>query len=110
MDKNAASIPPNPTTDATARFGNMSDTTVYIVADQPWCAAPARPKQAAASHGLLTYGVAITGNVQHAQTNEAVFRARFTDQPRFKKASASHIPRHCELMESAIPATMHPAY
>jgi hypothetical protein len=55
------------------------------VADQPWCAAPARPKQAAASHGLLRYGVKITGNVQHAQMNEAVLRARLTDQPRFKK-------------------------
>src|ERR1017187_3030849 len=85
MDKNAASISPKPTTDATARFGKMSDTTVYIVADQPWCAAPARPKKAAACHGLLTYGVKITGNVQHAQMNEAVFRARFTDQPRFRK-------------------------
>src|ERR1035441_10529577 len=85
MDRNDASIPPKPTTEATARFGKMSETTVYILADQPWCAAPARPKKAAASHGLLTYGVKITGNVQHAQMNDAVFRARFNGQPRFKK-------------------------
>ena len=87
MDKNEASMPPNPTTDATAvRFGKMSDTTVYIVADQLLTRrASQAEKRRCAGHGLLTYGVKITGNVQHAQINDAVFRARFSGQPRLRK-------------------------
>src|ERR1035441_4177013 len=40
-------IPPMPTTEATARFGKMSETTVNMVADQPWLAAPASAKKLA---------------------------------------------------------------
>src|SRR4051812_27823598 len=85
MDKNDASMPPKPTIDATARFGKMSPTTEYIVADQPWCAAPASPKNAAASQGLRTYGAAMTGKVHSAQMKVAVLRARFSGQPRLMK-------------------------
>jgi len=38
----------------------------------------------AASHLLLTWGARITGSVQTAQSNDAVLRERFNDQPRFK--------------------------
>jgi hypothetical protein len=31
-----------PTTEATARFGNISDTAVKRFVDQAWCAAPAK--------------------------------------------------------------------
>src|SRR5579859_5935263 len=78
-------MPPKPTTEATARFGNMSLTTEYIVADHPWCAALASPNNTAASHGLLTWVDAITGTTHSAQMNVAVLRARFTGQPRFRK-------------------------
>ena len=36
-------IPPMPTSDATARLGNMSETVVNRLADHAWCAAPATP-------------------------------------------------------------------
>ena len=41
-------------------------------------------KNPTASHMLPTRGAKITGNVQHVQSSVAVFRARLTDQPRFK--------------------------
>jgi hypothetical protein len=36
-------MPPMPVIDATACFGNISETVVKRLADQAWCAAPARP-------------------------------------------------------------------
>src|ERR1041385_718714 len=92
-DSSDASVPPKPMTDGTARFGNMSATTGYMVADQPWCAALASAKSNAASHLSWRYGVETTGNVQMAQRNEAVLRARFTDQPRFKKWALKPPPK-----------------
>ena len=41
MPPTAPAIPPKPTTDPTARRGNMSEVSVKRLADQPWCAAAA---------------------------------------------------------------------
>src|SRR5262245_24599487 len=98
-----ANMPPKPTTDATARFGKMSAITEYMVADQPWCAAPASAKKLAASQGLLTCGVRITGNVNNAQIKVAVFRARFNGHPHFKNNALEPPPP--TLPSAAAPAT-----
>src|SRR5580658_1981025 len=85
MDISDASVPPKPTTDATAPLGKISATTEYIVADQPWCEAAASAKNAAASQTLPTRGAKITGSVQQANKSVDDLRARFNDQPRFNK-------------------------
>ena len=41
MPPTAPAMPPKPTTEPTARRGNMSDENVKMFADQPWCAAAA---------------------------------------------------------------------
>ena len=43
MPPSDPAMPPMPTMLATARFGNTSETLVNRLADQAWCAAPARP-------------------------------------------------------------------
>ena len=45
MPPTAPAMPPMPTTDATARFGNMSDENVKILADHAWCADGGDPDQ-----------------------------------------------------------------
>src|SRR5260221_1574038 len=75
-------VPPMPTTEATARFGKMSETTVNMVADQPWLAAPASAKKLVASQTFRVCVAKMTGTAQKAQTRVAVFRARLRDQPR----------------------------
>src|SRR6478672_11714487 len=87
-----ASVPPKPTTEAIAGFGKISEMVEYIVADQPWCAAAARAKNAVASHTLLTRGVSTTGSVQHAQTKRAVLRARLMGHPIFRNQADSAPP------------------
>src|SRR3954466_2033274 len=73
--------PPNPVTDATAVFGNMSDTVVNKFADQAWCAAPATPSSTTAVQGptLVTKKI---GSTQQAKMNIPVLRARVTLHPR----------------------------
>src|SRR5215469_16358748 len=85
MDTRDARVPPKPTTDATARFGKISATTEYIVADQPWWEAAASAKNAVASQTFPTLGANITGNVQQAKSRVAVLRDQFSDHPRFNK-------------------------
>ena len=49
----APPMPPNPTTDATARWGKTSDGRLKMFADQPWCAAAAMLISVTASHKLF---------------------------------------------------------
>ena len=46
-------MPPMPTTELTAAFGNISDVVVKIFALQAWCAAAARLIKATACHILV---------------------------------------------------------
>ena len=88
----APAMPPNPTTDPTARRGNMSDENVKRFADQPWCAAAATLTRPTATQRLSTYGANITGTTSSAQTSIAVLRAAFTDHPRLISADDSQPP------------------
>src|SRR5580704_11034373 len=74
-------IPPRPITDATAFFGNMSDTVVYRLADHAWWADAARPIKSVAPQ--LPAPVAKTiGMTHNAKMNIPVLRAFVTLQPR----------------------------
>src|ERR1035438_9927923 len=84
-------MPPMPTTEATARFGKMSETTVNMVADQPWLAAPASAKKLVASQTFRVCVANTTGTAQIAQSRAAVFRARFSDQP-LRRSHADNPP------------------
>ena len=81
MPPNEPAIPPTPTSDATARFGNMSDVVVNRFADQAWCAAPAMPISTTAARGRRWVTKKI-GSTQQAKMNIPVLRARVTLQPR----------------------------
>ena len=48
-------MPPMPTTELTARFGNISDAVVKIFALQAWCAAVARLISQTAGQMLVVY-------------------------------------------------------
>src|SRR5262249_37795751 len=88
----APAIPPNPTTDPTAPAGNMSETSVNILADQPWCAAAASPMSKTATHRLVTFDAATIGTTSTAQISIAVFRARLIVQPRRIREEDSQPP------------------
>ena len=87
-------IPPMPTTEATARLGNMSETVVNRLADQAWCAAPAMPMSSTAPQALARVTKKI-GSTQQAKMNMAVLRARLTLEPADAPGtrSASRRPR-----------------
>src|SRR5688500_693609 len=74
-------IPPNPTTEATARPGNVSETSVNKFTDHPWCAAAARLSSPTAGHRVLTYSIDMMGNAAMAQRTIAVLRDALGDQP-----------------------------
>src|SRR3954471_5353173 len=78
---NAPSAPPAPTTDATARRGNMSELSVYRFDDHPWCAAAAREISATAVHRSVVRAANTIGVTASAQTSMASLRARFTVRP-----------------------------
>src|ERR1017187_3385805 len=78
--------PPIPTTLPTADGGNKSEASVKMFAENPWCAAPARPTRATTSHKFFVNGAYSTGNTHMAQISIAVFR------PAFAAAAA---PDHC---------------
>ena len=48
--------PPSPTAEATAPRGMVSETSVYRLAEKPWCAAIAMPISTTATHMLSTCG------------------------------------------------------
>src|SRR5436309_12114516 len=88
----APHIPPKPTTEPTARFGNMSDASVKTLQDQPWCAAAARPTSMTATHSWVAWAASGIGTTASAHTSIAVLRERFTLQPRLIRADDSHPP------------------
>src|SRR5438270_9301626 len=92
MPPTAPPNPPIPTTEATARRGNISEAVVKMLHDQPWWAAVASPMSATAGQSPLTRETNITGTTHRAQINIAVLRARFTVQPRLIKVEESHPP------------------
>src|SRR5690606_24060123 len=92
MAPNAPAVPPNPTTEATAFCGNMSETVVKMLAENPWCAAAATPTNTTAIHLFGTMVENITGTTHKAQMNMAVLRAALTDQPRLSNAEDNQPP------------------
>ena len=92
MPPTEPAMPPMPTTEPTARLGNMSETSVNRLADQPWWAAAAIETSATAIHRLLTCAAASIGTTARAQTSIAVFRAALVDQPRLIRCDDSQPP------------------
>src|SRR5689334_5518890 len=88
----APHMPPNPTTEPTAGFGNMSDASVKRLQDQPWCAAAASPTSSTATHSCLAYAAKGIGTTARAHTSIAVLRARLTDHPRLISEDESQPP------------------
>src|SRR5262245_1190898 len=75
-------IPPIPTTEPTACFGNMSEVIVKIFADQPWCAAAAMPINITATHKFEVIDANTIGTTASAQISMAVLRLLLMLQPR----------------------------
>src|SRR5690349_12925180 len=88
----APAMPPKPTTEPTARRGNMSETSVKMLADQPWCAEAASDTSSTADHRPVTRGAKTIGVTARAQINIAVLRALLTDQPRLISEDDSQPP------------------
>nr|GFC57439.1 hypothetical protein [Tanacetum cinerariifolium] len=87
MPPRPPAIPPMPVTEPTARFGNMSDTVVKMLALQAWWAAAAMPITNTASHifSCPRYCANTIGNTQKAMTSMAVLRAWKAGMPRLIK-------------------------
>ena len=95
----APAMPPIPVTLATAALGNRSEASVNRLADQPWCAAAARPTSATTTQRLLEYGAYKTGRTIRAQISRAVLRAAFRLLPPPSMAEESHPPPTLPTME-----------
>ena len=77
MPPTAPAMPPMPTTEPTARRGNMSEASVKMLADQPWCAAAARPTSSTATHRLDARDAKTIGTTaQRADEHGGLARAR----------------------------------
>src|SRR4051812_8344607 len=74
-------IPPRPTTELTADFGNISGTIAKIFALQAWFAATERLINATTNHMSVVYLVMMIGTTQIAATSNAAFLALNTGQP-----------------------------
>ena len=85
-------MPPMPTTEPTARRGNMSEAIVKMFALQPWCAAAARLTSATATQRFEACAANMIGTTASAQTSIAILRDLFTDQPRLMSDPESHPP------------------
>src|SRR5688572_19072852 len=85
MPPTAPAIPPIPTTEPTARRGNMSDVSVNKLADQPWWAAAANPTRNTATQRWDVYEAKTIGTTHTAQMIIAVLRARLGVHPIFSK-------------------------
>src|SRR5581483_9949504 len=83
-------IPPRPTTEPTARPGKVSDASVNMFADQPWCPAAANPIKPTATHTLDTLAAKTMGTTASAQNNMAILRLRLTVQPRLIMVDENH--------------------
>src|SRR6185503_12891767 len=88
----APAIPPMPTTDPTARRGNMSDVVVKRLHDQPWCAAAASPINTTATQRFDVCAANTIGTTASAQINIANFRPPLTVQPRLINDDESQPP------------------
>src|SRR6476620_4976685 len=88
----APAIPPMPTTEPTARRGNMSEVVVKRLHDHPWCAAAAKPIKPTATQRFFTFETKMIGVTARAQINIAVLRERLMVQPRLMKVDDSHPP------------------
>src|SRR5215472_8038012 len=85
-------IPPNPTTEPTARRGNVSEVRVNKFADQPWCPAAASPIKMTAAHKLDTFAAKMMGTTANAEINMAVLRLVLMVNPRLSRNDESHPP------------------
>src|SRR5213593_1675149 len=92
MPPTAPAKPPMPTTEPTARRGNMSLASVKTFADHHWCDAAATPTMSTATHMLLAAGANIVGTMSVAGMSIVVLRPTFTDQPRLISAPDSQPP------------------
>src|SRR2546426_9351502 len=88
----APPIPPMPTTEPTARRGNISEASVKIFADHPWWAAAASPIRATTNHRFLTLETRMIGVTHNAQSSIAVLRALLMVQPRLIRLEESQPP------------------
>ena len=70
----------------------MSEASVKRLADQPWCAAAARPTSATATQRFDARDAKMIGTTASAQMSIAVLRARVTVQPRLISADESQPP------------------
>src|SRR5260370_10407246 len=85
-------IPPSPTTEPIARRGKVSEASVKMLADQPWCAAAANPIRTTAAHKFDTRVTKTTGTTANAHISMAVLRAALTDLPRLIRNDENHPP------------------
>src|SRR5262245_35412858 len=92
MPPTAPVMPPNPTTEPMAYRGNVSDVSVNRLADQPWCAAAARPTSDTASQRWPALDGKTMGATASADTSIAVLRARLTVHPRAMSDDDSQPP------------------
>src|SRR6476661_3030518 len=88
----APAMPPMPTTEPTARLGNMSDVVVKRLHDQPWCAAAARPISTTATQKLDVCAAKTIGTTASAQSNIAAFRPALMVQLRLINDDESQPP------------------
>ena len=93
MPPMAPAMPPKPTTEPTARFGNMSEASVKMLADHPWCAGGGQADQRDRGPQRSTPSARRRSARTHsAQISIAVLRAAFTVQPRLMKRDESQPP------------------
>lgn len=87
----APAIPPMPTTEPTACFGNISEAIVKIFADQPWCAAAAMPIKTTAVQRFEVIEAKMIGTTASAQTSIAAFLDLLIVQPRLTDSTLHFI-------------------
>src|SRR5215213_1006133 len=92
IEPTAPAIPPKPTTEPTACFGNVSEAVVNRLADQPWCAAAASPTRKTATHMLLSCVTIATGMTHTAQTSSATLRPKLIECPPLMSREESQPP------------------
>src|SRR5687768_6379596 len=85
-------VPPRPATEATARFGKVSLTSVNRFEDHPWWAASATPITSTADHMPGMNETNALGTMHRPQISSVVFRAALIVQPRLIRCDDSHPP------------------
>src|SRR6516162_1545558 len=88
----APAILVNPTTLATAARGNMSDTSVYRLADQPWCAPAAIATAVTANQRCVVEEANTTGVTASAQISNAALRLLLRVHPCLSKVDEIQPP------------------